>query len=68
MNKSYIGIFATASQFGNTVLTASQKKETTGFEESMASFYCALASRQEPLGKEFERILHNNLWNLYVRS
>jgi hypothetical protein len=65
---SHIGISATASQFGNTLLTASQKTETTGFEESVASFYSSLLSKQEPLGKEFERVLHNNLWNLYVRS
>jgi hypothetical protein len=65
---SFIGISATASQFGNPLLTASQKTERAGFEESVASFYSSLVSKQEPLGKEFDRVLHNNLWNLYVRS
>lgn len=65
---SFIGVSATASQYGNALLTASPKTETAGFEESVTSFYSSLVSKQEPLGKEFERVLHNNLWNLYARS
>jgi hypothetical protein len=38
------------------------------FERSVASFYATLLADQEPLGKEFERVLHENLWNLYSRS
>lgn len=28
----------------------------------------SLAASQEPLGRDFERVLYNNLWGLYVRS
>lgn len=30
--------------------------------------YRKLAEEQTPLGKEFAEILHENLWNMYVRS
>jgi hypothetical protein len=35
------------------------------FENEVGNFYKALLSRQEPLGSEFEAILHENLWDLY---
>lgn len=38
------------------------------FEESVASFYAKLLSKQEPLGKEFEQVLHDNLWDLLVTT
>lgn len=37
------------------------------FVESISNFYANLASRQEPLGAEFSRVLHENLWDLYER-
>jgi hypothetical protein len=33
--------------------------------EAIAAFYASLLARQEPLGKEFEKILQDNLWELY---
>jgi hypothetical protein len=38
------------------------------FEETVASFYEQFLTMQEPLGKEFEQVLHDNLWNLIVRT
>lgn len=37
------------------------------FVESVSNFYAKLAARQEPLGAEFSRVLHENLWDLYER-
>jgi hypothetical protein len=30
--------------------------------------YSEFLADQEPLGREFEQVLHANLWDLYVRS
>jgi hypothetical protein len=38
------------------------------FEEEVNSFYAKLLSKQEPLGKEFEQILHDNLWDLLITT
>ena len=38
--------------------------ETT-FESVVTSFFEELSSNQEPLGHEFERVLFENLWDLY---
>ena len=35
------------------------------FEQTVGNFYEQLLAHQEPLGNDFERILHQNLWNLY---
>lgn len=35
------------------------------FERSMTTFYATLLSQQEALGTEFEKILYDNLWELY---
>lgn len=35
------------------------------FEEEVGSFFAHLLASQEPLGAEFERVLHENLWDLY---
>lgn len=37
------------------------------FVENISNFYGKLVTRQEPLGVEFSRILHENLWDLYER-
>src|SRR5262249_48208970 len=34
---------------------------------ALATFYAELLAKQERLGTEFERILFENLWNLYSR-
>jgi len=35
------------------------------FEQAVGNFYEQLLSHQEPLGDDFEKILHQNLWDLY---
>lgn len=35
------------------------------FEGSMTNFYASLLARQEPLGADFEKVLYENLWDLY---
>jgi hypothetical protein len=44
------------------------QEKTADFEAAVTDFYAKLLANQEPLGKEFERVLHENLWDLYVRS
>ena len=41
--------------------------EPDQFVESISMFYTNLVSSQEPLGAEFSRVLHENLWDLYER-
>ena len=36
-----------------------------GFEHAVGSFYARLLTNQEPLGAEFEKVLYENLWDLY---
>jgi hypothetical protein len=35
------------------------------FEQVVGRFYARLLENQEPLGMEFESVLHENLWDLY---
>lgn len=35
------------------------------FEQVTSQFYSELEVQQEPLGKEFEKVLYDNLWDLY---
>jgi len=35
------------------------------FEQTTKTFYSELLANQEPLGKEFESVLYDNLWDLY---
>lgn len=36
-----------------------------GFEEVVGNLYARLLINQEPLGTEFEKVLNENLWDLY---
>lgn len=36
-----------------------------GFEQSVGNFYARLLGNQEPLGAAFEKVLYDNLWDLY---
>ncbi len=36
-----------------------------GFEQSVGDFYARLLGSQEPLGAEFEKVLYENIWDLY---
>lgn len=40
----------------------------TSYAEIYRRHALPLAARQEPLGKEFERVLYDNLWDLYDRD
>lgn len=35
------------------------------FEQAVVNFYANLLAVQEPLGAEFEKVLYDNLWDLY---
>ncbi|AGX88039.1 hypothetical protein Cenrod_1963 [Candidatus Symbiobacter mobilis CR] len=37
----------------------------TSFEAVVTSFFEELSSNQEPLGREFEKVLFENLWDFY---
>jgi len=47
-------------------LTPVQK--ALNFEHEMSNFYQTLQGAQESLGSDFEKILVDNLWELYSRS
>lgn len=36
-----------------------------GFEKSVSDFYARLLTSQEPLGAQYEKVLYDNLWDLY---
>lgn len=38
---------------------------TVTFEQAVSNFYARLMVNQEPLGAEFEKVLYENLWDLY---
>ena len=60
-----------ANDFGAT--SDSFRSKVTGqydlspppFEQVVTNFYVNLLSAQEPLGATFEKVLHDNLWDLY---
>jgi hypothetical protein len=56
--------------FGHYVSSFTGEYETLslGFEETVTMFYAQLLGMQEPLGKEFEEVLYNNLWDLLVHT
>lgn len=43
-----------------------QKSKTD--DETIEEFFKVLLSNQEPLGEEFEKVLFENLWELYSRK
>ena len=59
--------FATPATFDNcrTIVTGKYQQENDQFEVNVARFYTKLLDSQESLGAEFEKILRENLWNLY---
>ena len=50
------------------LLTEEYEYTRLSFEETVATFYTQLLLRQQPLGKEFEQVLHDNLWDLLVTT
>ncbi len=63
-------IIESSKTFGQleNIFTGDYEDATSDFERSMTAFYASLLEKQEPLGKEFEDVLDENRWNLYVRS
>jgi len=57
----------TFGQYTNA-FTGEYEDISLNFEENVASFYEQLWAIQEPLGKEFEQVLYDNLWNLFVHT
>jgi len=55
---------ATYSHIGNP-FSGEYNNAPEIFEQAVENFYEQLLTHQEPLGDEFERVLHQNLWDLY---
>ena len=49
-------------------MSRSQTTASTNVEETLLEFALRLAGQQEALGESFNKILYDNLWDLYVRS
>ena len=47
-------------------LTREMRLMTAKREDALAVLYAELSSKQQPLGKECEQVLHDNLWDLLV--
>ena len=45
--------------------TGDYQSRSLDFEGSMMNFYASLLTKQESLGADFEKVLYNNLWDLY---
>src|SRR5712671_1760787 len=58
---------STIGQLGSVFASVHSQPQTIDFEAAIGTFYSTLLASQELLGKEFERVLHENLWDLYVR-
>lgn len=41
------------------------KRELDKIDPALGNFYENLSAAQKPLGEEFEKVLHDNLWELY---
>lgn len=56
-----------ASAYNKYVVSSrsSLKQESTSFEGDVTDFFQKLSAEQEPLGREFEQVLFDNLWDLY---
>jgi len=55
----------TFSQHQNAFTGAYASQPALDFEGSMMNFYATLLAHQEPLGADFEKVLYDNLWDLY---
>jgi hypothetical protein len=56
------------STIGQVIFDDASQSTAVDFEGAISAFYSTLLAKQQPLGKEFEEVLYDNLWNLYVRS
>ena len=56
---------ATYNSYSTPITGEYTSAAPNGFEQSVGDFYARLLGSQEPLGAEFEKILYENLWDLY---
>lgn len=42
--------------------------ENDSFLTELRNCYLSLLKKQEPLGEDFEKVLYDNLWDLYQRT
>ncbi len=60
----------TPSDLAKRGVKTARKDEYTlnsdNFESTIINFYANLLTRQKPLGKDFGKVLYDNLWDLYV--
>ena len=64
-NNSYIYNHTSTLDQYNNPLTREFKNSDELLQSKVTEFYSTLLAVQEPLGEEFERVLYNNLWDLY---
>jgi hypothetical protein len=57
----------TYGQYANP-FTGEYNSSRLGLEETVMAFYQQLLEKQEPLGKEFEQVLYENIWDLLVET
>lgn len=57
----------TFGQYMN-LFTGEYETRRLGFEEKVTMFFAELLGMQEPLGKEFEEVLYDNLWDLLIHT
>lgn len=63
LQPTYIRIETSATY--NDVISDERGFMLDEFEKEVSRFYARLLERQQPLGEEFEKVLHENLWDLY---
>ena len=62
-----LGDGRTFSSYSNPI-TGEYNIAPENFEQAVGKFYAKLLGGQEPLGAEFEKVLYDNLWDLYERA
>lgn len=61
---SSLNFIGTVGQHQNT-FTGAYSHRKRDPEDAINEYYSGLLTKQEVLGKEFEKVLHDNLWDLY---
>ena len=64
-NAYYAKNFGATSDSFRSKVTGQYDLSPPPFEQVVTNFYVNLLSAQEPLGATFEKVLHDNLWDLY---
>lgn len=61
---SWSGINATFNRYSNPI-TGEYNLMPNTFEQEIGNFYARLLANQERLGADFEKVLYDNIWDLY---